>query len=170
MRRPKLILITPVWAQQIEVEKRGNKLHVTGWGRLVDPFDAKQIAPDQVSSIDIFHRFRRYALRHLNGRRTGEDAGIYQFADATTDAKLIAFVQEFGPVMGKVLSTTIEDNGTMTITVEQSMERLRQEQREFAGAVTLLQEVNKKRNTHTVEDCATLSVAMFRCSSFQEPG
>ena len=132
MKQPKLSVITPVWAQQIEVERQGDTLLVTGWGRIPDPFDAKEIAPEHVSQIDIFQRFHRYVLRHLSAKQTTGDAGVYQFADATTDEKLIAFVMEFGPVRGEVHSTKYEENGTSTLTVAQSMNRLWVEQEEFA--------------------------------------
>jgi hypothetical protein len=161
VKPPNLKVITPVWAQQIEVTRQGNTLLVTGWGRIPDPFDAKEIAPEHASQMDIFQRFRRYVLRHLSEKQTSKDAGVYQFADATTDEKLIAFVEEFGPVWGKVRSTKNEENGTVTITVAQSMERLRHEQEEFATATELLQQVNKKRNTHTLEDCAAITTAML---------
>jgi hypothetical protein len=159
VKPPNLRVITPVWAQQIEVTRQGNTLLVTGWGRIPDPFDAREIAPEDISQIDIFQRFRRFVLRHLSEKQPTKDAGVYQFADATTDEKLIAFVKEFGPVWGKVRSTKNEENGTVTITVAQSMDRLWEEQEKFAAAVILLQQINKKRNTHTIEDCAVMTMA-----------
>jgi len=135
-------LITPVWAQQIEVERQAETLLVTGWGRIPDPIDAREIEPVQISRLDIFQRFHRYVLRHL-GETQKSDAGVYQFADAHDDEKLIAFVKEFGPVWGEVRSTKYEENGTFTLTVAQSMRRLRNEQREFAATAKLLQQVNR---------------------------
>jgi hypothetical protein len=41
------------------------------------------------------------------------------------------------------------------------MDRLRDEQEEFAAATRLLQLVNKKRNTHTTEDCAVMTQAVL---------
>lgn len=162
MRQPKRLVVTPVWAQQIEVERQGNTLLVTGWGRIPDPFDAKEIASESIAKMDIFRRFRRYVLRHLSEKKTTEDAGVYQFADADTDEKLISFVKEFGPVWGEVRSTKYEDNGTMTISVAQSMKLLRYHQEEFAAATRLLQLINQKRNTHTAEDCADVFTAIGR--------
>ena len=143
MKQPKLRVITPVWAQQIEVKRQGNTLFITGWGRIPDPVDALGLRPEQVSKLDIFQRFHNYVLRNLSEKQATEDAGVYQFADATTDEKLIAFVEEFGPVWGKVRSSKYEENGTTTLTVAQSMQRLRDEQKEFAAVAKILQQVNR---------------------------
>jgi hypothetical protein len=107
--------------------------------------------------MDIFQRFHRYALRQLSKRDTSGDAGVYQFADATTDEKLIAFVQEFGPVWGVVDFTKYEENGTTTIIVAQTMESLRDEQKTFAAVAKILQQVN--RNSQA--DAEIIKAQMF---------
>lgn len=136
-------MILPVWAQRIEVDRQGDKLLVTGWGRIPDPIEARHVDPEFRSRLDIFQRFHRYVLRRLTERHASEDAGVYQFAEANNDEKLIAFVRELGPVWGDVRSIKNEENGTVTITVSQSMRRLRREQQQFAAAVELLQQVNR---------------------------
>ena len=143
MKQPRLRVITPVWAQQIEVERQGETLLVTGWGRIPDPIDAREVEPGQISQLDIFQRFNRYVLRHLGEKQKPEDAGVYQFADADNDEKLIAFVKEFGPVWGDVRFSKYEGNGTCTLTVAQSVRRLRNEQEKFAATAKLLQQVNR---------------------------
>lgn len=160
MKQPKLRVITPVWAQQIEVKRQGNTLLVTGWGRIPAPVDAQDVRPEQVSKLEIFQRFHNYVLRNLSEKQATEDAGVYQFADATTDEKLIAFVEEFGPVWGKVRSSKYEENGTITLTVAQSMEWLRDEQNQFAAITKILQQVNQNSQA----DAKIIVAQMFEVS------
>lgn len=135
--------ITPVWAQRIAVDVREDLLLITGWGCISSPLETREIEPGLSSQLDILERFRRYTLRNLGKRQTAGDAGVYQFADASDDEKLIAFCQEFGPVFGDVRSKRFEDDGTYTLIVSQSLERLRDERKKFAATVKLLQQVNK---------------------------
>ena len=100
MKTYSLRAITPVWAQRIEVERKKDALLITGWGHIPNPLSPQQVPSEQRSKLDILQGLRRYALRHLGQPR--EPAGVYQFADATDDEKLIAFVQEFGPVTVKL--------------------------------------------------------------------
>jgi hypothetical protein len=143
MKQAKLRAIAPVWAQRIEVETRGDVLLITGWGHISGPIDTREIESGHISKLDILKRFHRYVLSHLNKKGATGDAGVYQFADATDDERLIAFCQEFGPVWGKVRSCNHEDDGTTTLTVAQGMKQLRKEQRKFAATVRLLQQVNQ---------------------------
>ena len=105
--------ITPVWAQRIEVERRKDALLITGWGHIPNPLSPQQVPSDQRSKLDILQGLRRYALRQLG--QPHERAGIYQFAHATDDEKLIAFVQEFGPVAGELLKMNYEGNDNWTL-------------------------------------------------------
>jgi hypothetical protein len=144
VKQPKLKVLTPVWAQQIEVKRQGDTLLVAGWGRIPYAIDEQDVGSEHVSKLDIFKRFHNYVLRNLAAeRRAAGDAGVYQFADANTDEKLIAFVEEFGPVWGKVRTSKWEENGTMTLVVAQSMEKLRNEQKRFAAVAKILQQVNR---------------------------
>ncbi len=161
MKKGQLKIITPVWAANIRVKRAGSNLIVTGEGRIPDPFEPRDLNPEQVSGVDIFRRFRRYGLRNLSGKELSRAAGIYQFADATTEEKLIEFIEEFGPVWGKIQSSQTEEDRTVTLTVAQHMKRLWREQEQFAALVLLVQQANKKRNTHSAEDCAAISVAML---------
>jgi hypothetical protein len=154
MKQAKLRAIVPVWAQRIEVEKRRDLLLITGWGHISSPIDTRKIEAGRISQLDLLKRFHRYVLSHLNKKGATADAGVYQFADATDDEKLVAFCQEFGPVWGEVRSRNYEDNGTDTLIVAQGMKRLRKEQRKFAATVRLLQQINRpgKANRSAVFD------------------
>lgn len=148
MRRPKKRstpkAITPVWAaQRIGLETQKDLLLIRGWGCILSALETRKIEPGRISELDILQGFRRYALRNLGKGQTTGDAGVYQFADATDDEKLIAFCGEFGPVYGEVRSKRYEDDDTYTLTVAQDLERLRDEQKRFAATVRLIQQVNK---------------------------
>jgi hypothetical protein len=149
-------IISPVWAQKIAVEIDGEALLVTGWGHLSAPIDGRKLDPSDAARLDIFKRFRRYSLRQLSAVHSGDSGGVYQFADATDDEKLIAFVKEFGPVWGKVVSSRAEDDDSSTLTVTQSLKKLRREQEVFAAAVKLLQELSRDAKA----DPAGILVAM----------
>jgi len=151
MKRESQRFISPVWAQKIEIETDEDSLLVTGWGRIFGPINAREMAPNDISNIDILKRFRRYALRQLGTRRPGDISSVYQFADATDDNRLLAFVREFGPVWGKVVSSRDEDENSCTLIVTQSLKRLRLEQEIFAGAVKLLQELNRNAKGDPIE-------------------
>jgi hypothetical protein len=156
VRQPRLRVIFPVWAQRIDVEKQRDTILVTGWGRIASPIDAREVEPGQVSRLDIFQRFHRYFLSQLGEKKAVEDAGVYQFADADNDEKLITFVKEFGPVWGQVRSSKYEENGTCTLTVAQSLRGLRQEQREFAAAAELLRQVNRNSQADSAIIASTM--------------
>jgi hypothetical protein len=153
------IIFSPIWAKRIEVEIDRDTLQVTGWDRLFGPLDGRTLNPRDIPRLDIFKRLRTYALRHLGAERSGDSSGVYQFADATDDEKLVSFVTEFGPIWGKVFSTLVdEDEAMLRITVTQSLKSLRREQEIFAAAVKLLQQLNLKANA----DPTKLVLAMTR--------
>lgn len=139
VKLPKLRAITPVWAKRIEVVRKKDALLITGWGHTPYPFSSQQVPPELRSKLDILQGLRRYALRHLGQPR--EPGGVYQFADATDDEKLIAFVKEFGPVSGKFLG--FERAATWDIKVRETLESLRREQKQFAKMVQIMQQVNR---------------------------
>jgi hypothetical protein len=136
--------ISPVWAKRIEVERNGDSLLVTGWERVFGPVDAREIPYEDASKLDIFRRLNRYSLLQLGTKRDEESSSVYQFADANSDEKLIAFVREFGPVFGEVFSTGCSQEGILiALTVDQSLSKLRRQREIFWAATKLLQELNR---------------------------
>jgi hypothetical protein len=144
VRSSRQTAITPVWAQRIEVERRSDALLITGWGHIPNPLSSQRVPPEKRSKLDILQGLRRYALRQLGQPR--DSAGVYQFADCTSDDKLIAFAQEFGPVCGTIKEFKPESNGLWTLTVRETLKNLRHEQKQFAALVGIVQQVN--RNAH----------------------
>jgi hypothetical protein len=137
-------VITPVWAQQIEVERQDDALLITGWGHIPNPLSAQPVPKEKRPKLDILQRLRRYAVRHMG--QSGENADVYQFADATDDEKLMAFAKQFGPVHGEVVECTPERTGHWTLTVKESLESLRHEQKQFALLVRIVQQVNRNED------------------------
>lgn len=143
MKAPKLRAVTPMWAESIEVERRKDSLLITGWRHRTGPLDTRGIEAGRISQVDILKRLNSYVLKHLGNRSIAGDAGVYQFADASEDEKLLRFCEEFGPVWGEVRSRNYDENGTCTLTVAQNMSRLREDQKKFAAVLKLLQQVNR---------------------------
>jgi hypothetical protein len=102
------------------------------------------VEAEQVPRWDLLEQFRRNTLRHLSDRSGSTEAGIYQFADATDDEKLLAFVGKFGPIWGRVVR--IRSEGLFkpqTVTVQQKLTDVRRRQVRFAAAVSLMKQLNR---------------------------
>ena len=139
------VAVTPIWAQQIQVERRGEALFVTGWGHLPFHIDGRMVDPAHLSRLDLLTKFRHYMLKNLKQRaEEAQEVGFYQFTEATDDEKLISFVESFGPFWGKVVE---RESGDLfraeKITVRQDLAELRKQQARFAAAVRLLREINR---------------------------
>ncbi len=125
---------------------------IRGSGHLSNPIETRDVENTRISSLDLLQKFRRYEVNQLNKKSPpAEGSGIYQFADAVDDEKLIQFCQKFGPVWGKVRSLNREDDGTYTLTVVQSMKQLRHEQKKFAAATKLLQQLDRNGKADRLE-------------------
>jgi hypothetical protein len=131
-------LIVPLWAQRIQVERQDGALLVHGWGHFPHYLDDEQ----SETGSDLLQLLGRYAHRKLDDERQ-EVQSAYVFADAATDAKLEKFCGDYGPTWGEVKSFSNEGaTGGRTVTVEQSLARLRRQQQIFRAAVEVLGELN----------------------------
>jgi hypothetical protein len=139
------VAVAPVWAQQIQVERRDDHLLVTGWGHLPLHIDARMVEAAHLSKLDLLDKFRHYLLQHLKPRaEEAQEVGFYQFTEATDDEKLITFVESFGPFWGQVTAWEMSALfGSQNITVRQDLAVLRKQQARFAAAVHLPREVNR---------------------------
>jgi len=143
LRPPKLKAITPIWAQRIDVELQGNSLLFTGWGHIHGAVDSDAVPAPERTSLDILQRLYQYALRNIG--KTSGTSGVYRFADASDDTKLIEFCSDYGPIWGRVQSEAYDEKtGTWTVTVKEGIKGLRTEQKRFLSAVKLLAELNSK--------------------------
>ena len=143
-KRKSQTVFTPVWAQVIEVKREDDALLVRGWGHIPFHMSAGDVEPQQIAGIDLLEQFRRSALTRLSAKKGDNAAGIYQFADATDDDKIIAFVKEFGPIAGRVLHDEVDSEfGTKTLTVREEVAQLSRHHKIFCAATDLLGELNR---------------------------
>jgi hypothetical protein len=163
MKRPtslsKARALVPVWAQRIVVERESQgPLLIRGWGRIGDNISTARVAPDAINRIDLFERFRRDYLKAIGKETRSQNAGVYRFAAANDDEKLVGFCEEFGPVCGDVVLMRCEDDLSFTIKVSQSLDKLRESQRTFRAAVRLVREANQggRANRTEIYDAATV--------------
>jgi len=150
-------VVSPVWAQRIDVKVEEDSLWVTGWGHIYGPLSTGEIDRKNLSNLDFFRRLR---LRQSEVRRPEERSGVYQYADATDDEKLIDFVKRFGPVWGRVLSRNPESNGTTTLMVLENLIQLRRGQEIFAGAVKIIRELNRNAKADPAEIVSALKIIL----------
>jgi len=130
------------------VENAGDCLHVVG----VNPFHAVDL-----DSWDIFEAYRKVPKEWSAGR-TGKRSPHIQFANADTDEKLVAFVEQFGPVVASSVSETRRSPGDVRIlSADQNWEELRNERLLFRSALILLTELERGEK-------ADVSV-LWRCMS-----
>lgn len=150
-------IISPAWAQRIEVEVGEDSLLITGWGHLYGPINTSDIEPADISKFDLFQRLR---LRQLEVKHPQERSGVYQFADATDKEKMIEFVRRFGPLWGTVLSLNPEKNGTTTLVVSENLVQLGRGQEIFAGAVKIVRELNRNAKADPAEIVSALKIIL----------
>ena len=130
------------------VENAGDCLHVVG----VNPFHAVDL-----DSWDIFEAYRKVPKEWSAGR-TGKRSPHIQFANADTDEKLVAFVEQFGPVVASSVSETRRSPGDVRIlSADQNWEELRNERLLYRSALILLTELERGEK-------ADVSV-LWRCMS-----
>jgi hypothetical protein len=114
--------------------------------------EAGMVKAEQFPKWDLLEQFRRDTLRHLSNRSGATEAGIYQFADATDDQKLLAFVGKFGPIWGRVME--MQTDGlfkAQTIIVQQELAHLRWQRAKYTAAVRLLKQVNRSGRANPKE-------------------
>jgi hypothetical protein len=131
------------WASNIvvEVEKSGRDLIVGG---IASP---KEEQPNG----DIFRSYRDWALDRTT-KRSGLTAPHIRFANAKTDQELITFVKKFGPIWAESIAEEDTDRFLFR-AAKQSLDTLHREQRIYAAALDLLEELakEKKANVQSIQ-------------------
>lgn len=140
--RAELKLAVPVWAERIEAEIRGSFLMVFGSRHLHFPHDAGIVVAGEMARFDIMQRFRWTATDGSSRHGPPDGPGVYRFANADTDEKLISFVKEFGPVWGKIEFEKFNEDGTSEVCVAQDLDDLRFEQQKFAALTKVVEQIN----------------------------
>jgi hypothetical protein len=130
------------WAADIEVRVTSERLFIRGTELVSDRLVQR--------SRDSFFRYTQSTKAQTGQERTGMSSPHTQFANASTDEKLIEFVREFGPVVAASVSEVY--SGTMpTLKAEQSMDTLRRERQLYAALLTLLAEVDEGKAKASIE-------------------
>lgn len=163
--KAKIRAVVPVWSQYITVVRQADDaLLISGDSYIPYPMIPKETHPEVLRQLDFTRKLRRYVLRRLGKSRgdakvDGPD-GVYQFANATTDEKLVAFVEEFGPVNGKVIAEMPVDDA-WDVTVRETLRSLRREQKQFRRLVETIQQVNcnARAKVATLRDLLTALAA-----------
>jgi hypothetical protein len=136
---------TPLWANEISVKREPQVLIVTGKNHTAKPVAGIAVEANLLA--------QSVPLARWPGNRRKKPPHI-EFANATTDAKLIEFVEKWGPVDGSPMLARYAGNwervdgvptktssGGFTVVVRQNFARLRLEQKEFSATARLIAEI-----------------------------
>lgn len=130
----------------LEVEQAGTSLRIVG---LVPSLENNNGA-----ACDLLLQYQA-ARKDWSDGRTGKNSPHVRFANADTDEKLVAFVQQFGPVVVTTVYDSYErpdhrdENGFLEpsrpprLTAEQDMNELRSERLLYRAALALMMELRK---------------------------
>jgi hypothetical protein len=123
-------LTVPKWAARISVERDGEILVVHGKGRRATPAPPDELSPGQ----DLLGQYTQYS--RVWEKRSGKRPPHVQFANATNDNALIAFVKRYGPVQTFEELFQLPTDGT--VIAKQDMRSLRRDRIIFSGATKLV--------------------------------
>lgn len=135
------------WAQpfgngtKLKLERFGRELHVSGLQPL---YETKGRPCDLVRQYEISRK-----LVGIGKQTTGKDSPHVRFANANTDEKLFAFVEQFGPVVAERVYDNFEKpevglpepRWPPRLIAHQDIEELRNEQLLYRAALTLVTEL-----------------------------
>jgi len=128
-------LTTPIWAEAIRVERKGESLIVTGKNHT--PLPVAGVAVD----ADLLAQSVPLASWPENRRKKSPHI---EFANASTDAKLIEFCKKWGPFDGSLVGPAripkLPPRG-WNIAIKENLQKLRCEQKTFSGMARLVGEV-----------------------------
>jgi hypothetical protein len=132
---------TPIWADEISVERTPKTLFVTGKNHTEGPVTNVPVEANLLAqSVPL--------ARWPNDRR--KKPPHVQFANATTDAKLIEFVKNWGPVDGSPrvwmveavpIAQCLSPRHSDVFVMRQNLRKLRLEQKTFSSAARLIAEI-----------------------------
>ena len=123
-------LTIPRWASRISVERDGETLVVRGEDRKTAPVPPEQLPRGE----DFLQEYLQYS-KLWDEKRSGKRPPHIQFANATDDDALIAFIEDFGPVQTHGKLWHLPDR---SLTAYQDMQGLRRDRLILSGATKLL--------------------------------
>jgi hypothetical protein len=125
VRSIELPLAFPIWAQNIKVRRSGRDLIVSGESAEFEAVPAGYL--QQMGHEDLLRTYR-------TATESGKRPPHLQFANATSDDQLLAFVNRYGPVAAKRAHYDATDQ---TVNAVQNIRVLRREQKILSCAVRL---------------------------------
>jgi hypothetical protein len=126
----------PPWAEKIRVEQEGDTLFVFGSNRVRKPQSAN---PQETTTWNLL---RQYLIPPWK-KGVQKRALHVEFANASHDEDLVAFVRTYGPVAGIDPSSMKAGGNLETVCVIESLSGLRREQKLFSAALKLCMELRR---------------------------
>ena len=120
----------PTWAAKINVRLDAETLVVLGEGRKAMPVPAGQLTLGE----DMLRQYTEYSRQWSEGR-TGKRSPHIQFANASNDDELVAFVRRFGPIQA---DGSLMERPNGMIMARQDLPGLRRDHLMFKGAMKLV--------------------------------
>ncbi len=136
---PKERWTTPIWAEGISVEREGDSLIVTGKNHTAFPVTGVAVGADLLT--------QSVPLASWSGNRRKKPPHI-EFANATTEDKLIEFCRRWGPFdgsPGEWESRAPDSPRGWKIVVREDLPTLRGRQKAFSGMARLIAEIQSSK-------------------------
>jgi hypothetical protein len=132
------LLTTPVWAEEIRVEQTSESLIITGKNHTPWPVGGAAVGADLLA--------QSVPLVSCSEKRRKNPPHI-EFANATTDTKLIKFCQKWGPYDGSpdVGHVRTSDSPHRWKVVRENLPKLRGGQKSFSGIARLIAEIQSSK-------------------------
>jgi hypothetical protein len=125
---------TPIWAEQISVEQKGQTLIVTGTNYTESPVAGVSVEGDLLAQSVPLARW---------GESRKKKPPHIEFANATTKLKLIEFVKKWGPFEARA-EISRRTGHSWSVRAWQSLTRLRRERQAFENAARLIAEIQSE--------------------------
>jgi hypothetical protein len=163
-------LTTPVWADAIRVERKGESLIITGINHSSTPLAGVAVTADLLAQSlppDSGPGNRRKKPPHV------------EFANATDDDKLMEFCKRWGPFDGSVtgMFSAPDSPRGWKLAVTETLPRLRAGQRGFTGVTRLIAEIQSEEPNperfsqyHAQVSALGEQEVFFDLARFQNPG
>jgi hypothetical protein len=134
-------LTTPTWADEIRVEQNGENLIVSGKNHTAWPVAVTSVGVD----ADLLAQSVPLASWSENRRKKSPHI---EFANASTDAKLIQFCKKWGPFDGSTQARDFrapDSSRGWNIAVRENLQKLRVGQKAFSGMARLIAEIQSNK-------------------------
>lgn len=128
-------LTTPVWAEEIRVERKGESFIITGKNHVARPVTGVAVNADLLA--------QSLPPNSGPGNRRKKPPHI-EFANAIDDEKLIEFCKKWGPFDGSPRTLAFSPRGRKLV-VREDLVQLRAGQKAFSGVARLIAEIQSEK-------------------------